>query len=280
MMPESVQVIYDINGPGNPFHHSIHEPTHTALNRLAGLPMHDASLPTSAQPPLSILNSISAFFRPNSRQQPIPIRPNDTFGDKMTQITENTTRLYFINMNGITLEKHSVKFRDICEELRAADVHLFAAAEHNLDTNKFLIRQKLQDIARKSFEHFALQTATSSIPADKFYKPGGTLILAQGDVVGRIKEKGSDSLGRWSWIKLVGRNQRLITMISAYQVCVRPTNITGTTLPIINRKVFFAKKEQERQNHASSFIVILTNLCASAKLAKNPSFSLEISTNR
>jgi hypothetical protein len=63
MMPESVvQVIYDINGPGNPFHHTIHEPTHLTLNQLAGLPMYNALLPIKAQPPLSILNSISTFF--------------------------------------------------------------------------------------------------------------------------------------------------------------------------------------------------------------------------
>jgi hypothetical protein len=55
------------------------------------------------------------------------------------------------------------------------------------------------------------------------------LILAQGNVVGRVKEKGSDQLGRWSWIKLLGRNKRLITLISAYQVCACPTNKTGTT---------------------------------------------------
>ena len=55
------------------------------------------------------------------------------------------------------------------------------------------------------------------------------MILAQGDVVGRKNEKGSDSLGRWTWIKLVGCNQKIITLISAYQVCVRPTKKTGTT---------------------------------------------------
>jgi hypothetical protein len=51
----------------------------------------------------------------------------------------------------------------------------------------------------------------------------------QGDLVGRIKEHGSDSLGHWSWIKLVGKNQKLITVILAYQVCSRPTNQSGTT---------------------------------------------------
>jgi hypothetical protein len=98
-----------------------------------------------------------------------------------------------------------------------------------LDTDKFAVHQLLQQTAHRTFPHHVLQTSTSSIPADKFYKPGGTMLLAQGDVVGRIKARGSDSLGRWSWLKMIGRNKRLITVISAYQVCIRPTYATGTT---------------------------------------------------
>jgi hypothetical protein len=137
--------------------------------------------------------------------------------------------MYFINLNGINLNKNAVKFRDLCEEIKKADIHLLAAAEHNLDTNKFVVRKTLQDIARRTFTRHSLQTATSSVRADKFYKPGGTMLLAQGDMIGRIKEKGSDTLGRWTWMKLVGKEQKIITVISAYQVCIRPTNRTGTT---------------------------------------------------
>jgi hypothetical protein len=153
---------------------------------------------------------------------------NNVFGDQMQiPIGNNTTRMYFINLNGLNLQED--KFRSLCKAMNKADVHLFAAAEHNLDTNKFIVRQSLQNIARKTFKHHSIQTATSSILSDKFYKPGGTMIMVQGNLVGRIKEQGSDSLGRWTWIKLIGKNKKLITIISAYQVCARPTNKTGTT---------------------------------------------------
>jgi hypothetical protein len=85
----------------------------------------------------------------------------------MFPITADTTCLYFINLNVITLNKKEAKFHNICKEIQMANVHLFTAAKHNLDTNKFISCQSLQDIdiARKSFQHYALQTATSSIPA-------------------------------------------------------------------------------------------------------------------
>jgi hypothetical protein len=54
-------------------------------------------------------------------------------------------------------------------------------------------------------------------------------MAAQGNMVGRVKDRQSNSMGRWSWMKLVRRNQRLITIISAYQACVRPINCAGTT---------------------------------------------------
>lgn len=217
-MHEPTQVIYDINGPGNPFHPSIYEiPTPLPL-----------AIPT---PIPTRLHQLANFFRPRPIiPAVIPVKTNEVFGDAMQlPISENTTRLYFINLNGLNLQNQSVKFRELCEELHQSDVHLFAAAEHNLDTNKFAVRKSLQDTARKTFKHHCIQTATSSTVAEKFYKPGGTMIMAQGDVVGRIKDRGSDPLGRWSWIKMVGKNHRIVTLISAYQVCAKPTNRTGTT---------------------------------------------------
>ncbi len=96
------------------------------------------------------------------------------------------TRLYFININGINLDKQAVQFRDLCTKMKKAEIHIMAIAEHNLDTEKFAVRQLLEKNAQRTFPHHVLQTSTSSIPANKFYKPGGTMLLAQGDVVGRI----------------------------------------------------------------------------------------------
>jgi hypothetical protein len=229
--------LFDINSQGSahPLHDSPFHLPHHALDAFAGIPAHMPN-PDSAQPrlptPRTVLQQVTQFFRPRNivgESSPTP-HANEVFGDTMQiPLQSHTTRLYFANLNGINLEKNAAKFRDLCEEIRMSDIQLFAGAEHNLDTNKFAVRQSLQNIARQSFTHHSLQTATSSTKADRFYKPGGTLILAQGDMVGRIKDRGSDSLGRWTWMKLVGRNNKIITIISAYQVCVRPTNRTGTT---------------------------------------------------
>jgi hypothetical protein len=63
------------------------------------------------------------------------------------------------------------------------------------------------------------------------YKPGGTGILVLGSVVGRQEPngRGGDTMGRWSYLQLQRKHFPPITVISAYQVCPRPTNPLGNT---------------------------------------------------
>jgi hypothetical protein len=103
--------------------------------------------------PPTTLRQVVDFFRPRIARNPVipQIKINTVYGDPMAIPSESaTTRLYFLNLNGINLEKQSVKFRDLCEEIKRSDIDIFAAAEHNLDSNKFAVRQALQTIARKS----------------------------------------------------------------------------------------------------------------------------------
>ena len=53
--------------------------------------------------------------------------------------------------------------------------------------------------------------------------------MVQDDLVTRLFSKGTDPLGRWSFCKYSGRHGKLISVITVYQVCVRPTNKVGNT---------------------------------------------------
>jgi hypothetical protein len=55
------------------------------------------------------------------------------------------------------------------------------------------------------------------------------MILATDGITGRVINQMSDLLGRWTHLQLAGRNGRILNFITAYQVCPRPTNKTGTT---------------------------------------------------
>ncbi len=49
------------------------------------------------------------------------------------------------------------------------------------------------------------------------YKPDRTLIMSTGAITGRIQSTGRDKWGRWSYQSMIGRNGRIITIISVYQ---------------------------------------------------------------
>jgi hypothetical protein len=80
--------------------------------------------------------------------------------------------------------------------------------------------------------------ASSPITAANNYQPWGVMSIMHGHMIGRIKSRGNDELGRWTFVKLLGRSDKVITLISAYQVC--NNDRTGTTAyhqqrPLIQR---------------------------------------------
>eukprot|EP00957_Ditylum_brightwellii_P047176 3582390-Ditylum_brightwellii.AAC.1 len=66
------------------------------------------------------------------------------------------------------------------------------------------------------------------LPVQNFYKPGGVMSISQGDMVGRRIIEGRDFMGRWVYTKYAAKIDRIVTVVTAYQVC-KSSNKTGTT---------------------------------------------------
>eukprot|EP00957_Ditylum_brightwellii_P025004 1891824-Ditylum_brightwellii.AAC.1 len=56
-----------------------------------------------------------------------------------------------------------------------------------------------------------------TIPTTNNYKPGSTMNIVQGEIVGQIIESGQDKMGQWVYTKLAAKNNKIITIIVAYQ---------------------------------------------------------------
>ena len=124
---------------------------HQTFDTFPGVPVTPSTFQFTPCDPPTLRNRIASFFRPRNII-PTPVNlptVNDIFGNSMAiPLHSHTTRLYFINLNGINLANDAVKYRDLCKELKTSQIDLFAAVEHNLDTNKFSVRQRLQKTAR------------------------------------------------------------------------------------------------------------------------------------
>ena len=82
------------------------------------------------------------------------------------------------------------------------------------------MRNIIQDCANRQFDRkVPLTSASSSVPSQNFYKPGGTMIMTVGNYSGRVLKQGADPLGRWSYQYLSCKENKCIVAIIAYQMC-------------------------------------------------------------
>ncbi len=108
-------------------------------------------------------------------------------GDVLEEKQADHTRVYFSNFNGFQLDKEGGKFEGICKEALHIQADLVCGAEHNTDTIKSYVRKTLHSTAKRVLDHHKLAIDSSDLPSSNNYKPGGTFILASGDICGKIR---------------------------------------------------------------------------------------------
>lgn len=157
---------------------------------------------------------------------------NEWQGDDISHDKDdNTIRMMFHNVNGLPLKGSEGLDMFINEQINT-QVDLQGIVEHCLDTTKFTVLQTAQDSLRRHYKGSTLlQMNSSSESALHTYKPGGTGIMVLGSLASRLEPKGrgGDPMGRWSYIQIRRRQATPITIVTAYQVCPRPTNHLGNT---------------------------------------------------
>eukprot|EP00957_Ditylum_brightwellii_P158962 12099155-Ditylum_brightwellii.AAC.1 len=89
---------------------------------------------------------------------------------------------------------------------------------------------------------------------ENFYKPGGVLIICQGDFLTQKITEGKDYMGRWVYSKLAASDNRVITVVTAYQPC-KPSKIMGTTT--YHQQVVMLKQQKRSIDPRTAFIINL-----------------------
>eukprot|EP00957_Ditylum_brightwellii_P009549 720314-Ditylum_brightwellii.AAC.1 len=69
--------------------------------------------------------------------------------------------------------------------------------EVNLGTMCGSVTRLLNKVSREIFNHSQLNSASSSVPVKEYYKPTGTLRMAQGHLTRQMIEKGANKYGCW-----------------------------------------------------------------------------------
>ena len=87
----------------------------------------------------------------------------------------------------------------------------------------------MKEVFNKVWRKNKLVTSNSPERTTTAYQPGGTTTLVVNKWVSHICGSGQDALGRWSYITLKGKQERKVTIISAYRVCENSLDQAGPT---------------------------------------------------
>ena len=152
---------------------------------------------------------------------------NEYFGDEMIHNTmwpkqqkQGTIRVYGQNINGVSYFDNYSEWQIILESLHERQIDIACLTEVNLDVTKPAVRYNLQEKAKALDKSSHLIMAGSRTTThNRIAKRGGLLTWTRGNWSGRIINSGRDTLGRWTYITMGGKNNKKITIYTIYRVC-------------------------------------------------------------
>ena len=157
---------------------------------------------------------------------------NDEFGDRLTNRKKpsNAERLLFHNIS--SLPEHANpnhqrndednKNHTFCKEIKDTEADICCFNEHGLNLDKIPAEDQWHERSLYQLpQHKAFFAYNTSDPYD-MQEPtqwGGTGIIAMKEIIPRLETSGKDptNLGRWTWIKLQGRQGHITRIVCAYR---------------------------------------------------------------
>ena len=141
---------------------------------------------------------------------------------------EFSTRIIFTNTNGLNVytDYHSLREVLINSKLHCTSVFLLA------ETNTYWKNKRNYDnfgrIISQYWKGAAVTTSETNLNRDSIHKPGGTAIIVDNEIRSRKIKSREDSrgLGRWSYLTLYGREDRMVIFMPVYKLCIGPIHPT------------------------------------------------------
>ena len=172
------------------------------------------------KPTVATLQQGVIDLQPAARQ-PVGVKPTEDFGDPLGPKPAGCARLAYGNINGLSpYDRSNEKAMELKHYLRTIEADLFGGCEANLNWKRVPPENRLNELFRTEN---ALKTkeAFNTHEDSGRYQQGGTFMLAFGEMATRVVETGVDSsgLGRWTWMRFIGRNGHKARIITAYVPC-------------------------------------------------------------
>jgi exonuclease III len=212
-----------------------------------------SALPDDTPPPPVTRPLYPLFTSPAPRDVDL-LPTNDNFYGDTYQLPKPDIifRVSVKNVNHVSTNSIDAQITLLCKDQEKYEIDIQGIIEHKCDMTKIHVRQAFDMAARHVHHPVRLELGSSDYQSITDYKPGGTAIIAQVDITGRIKTTDSDKYGRWSYTTTTGAQGSTTVFITAYQVCKKPTNLTGTTA-FHQQQAAFIKEKRSNLNPRHNF---------------------------
>ena len=185
-------------------------------------------------------------------------KSNTEWGDPIEQKSATTTRIYGLNVNGLSLDRRGGQFDVLCGIMKEVQADVVCGQEHNLDSDQTPVRSIIFHTIRNHWQRSKATFGTTPIAFNNMYKPGGTFMVTAGNLSGRLHKEEKDPWGRWVSHTYHGKDKTKLTIISAYQVCDKEIS-PGTTTTAAQQHSLLIKKNDKVQNPRTAFRRDLTS---------------------
>ena len=123
------------------------------------------------------------------------------------------------NVNGLSTADRNFGLQHFVKTMKDKEVAVFGVQETNRNFEIKSVKTEVFNTVRNMSTHSKGSVSSAPLGYRSKKQPGGTATFARNEWATRVLDRGSDSMGRWSWVTLVGKGTTKVTFISAYRVC-------------------------------------------------------------
>ena len=151
----------------------------------------------------------------------------EEFGDIMQRKSPNTLRIMLHNINRLPIYKNQDKSKKLFSYIANKQIDVALLTEIGLYWKLIHNNDKWHERIRHVFRSakYSLSYNTTEPTMTEMVQFGGTASMAVDDCAHRVIAHGTDTtgLGRWSWLRMEGKNNHHLRVVSAY----RPVDSVG-----------------------------------------------------
>ena len=170
-------------------------------------------------------------------------------------------RIMSHNVNGLSKADQHSDVINFARAIEDKNIGVFGIQETNRNFERTNMLDSFHRVIKGVSTHHHGAVSSAALPWTSDHQPGGTAVSVRNEWASRFLAKGSDDLGRWSWLTLTGQGTTKITFISGYRVCDGAHESSTTSRTVRSQQEWmYADRGYSQVNLRKQFVLDIIKL--------------------